>query len=380
MSQENLNRNSFANERPPEGTRILARAPSNIAILKYMGKSDSALNLPMNPSLSLTLNDLCTWAEVSIEASSTFSLSIGESSPKLEASSAAGLVAPVWSDASRGKAHRHVERVRNELRPVFEDLGWGWMDGAWTLRTANTFPAGAGIASSASSFAAMTLAFAAAGCASGDRFREEWRRPEVLSRITSLSRRGSGSSCRSFYGPWALWEGDAARELPAPRMPELCDLVVVVDAGTKSVSSSEAHARAMDSPIWPGRPERVARRLEKARSALESADLPALSALAWADAWEMHSLFHSLPQPFTYWSADTLEILKWAESHRAWVSDNEPPIVTLDAGPNVHLIVPRRSKDPWLEKLRATFGQFSILADDQGRGAELLENGGQKKL
>lgn len=348
--------------------RILVRAPSNIALIKYMGKSDVSLNLPLNSSLSMTLSDLCTWAELIVEDSEKFELEIAESILDLgptRSTMQKRLLQNAWSETDRTKALKHAARVRSQM-------GADSLKGKWILKTNNTFPAGAGIASSASSFAAMTLAFAAACSKDAYQFSREWRQDsEFIHRLTDLSRLGSGSSCRSFQGPWVLWNPDRVAVLPYPA--PFVDLVVVVDQGKKSVSSSDAHLRVLDSPLWLGRPERVSKRVSALRIALEKNDLHAISAIAWAEALEMHGLFHTSKEPFSYWKPETLKVLNWLEESKTSSSAEPPAVVTLDAGANVHVLVTQEYAEAWKDRIKQKFPEFKILEDRPGTGAEIVE-------
>lgn len=347
-----------------------ARAPSNIALIKYMGKSDSADNLPANPSLSMTLDGLHTVAEVTRTAGVREGVSWTPELPHgLDARR--GYVVPTLGEKGVARIARHADRVRfaaGELLPHYglrlvEDLETRH---SFSLRSANTFPSSSGIASSASSFAAITLASAMACAAEPEAFQRAWSgEPGLRRALARLSRKGSGSSCRSFEGPWVLWEDDGAAALPAS-MPEMAHLVVLVSSEPKEVSSSEAHERIRSSPLWHGRVERVGKRIQALRSALENAHIPEVARIAWTEAWEMHSLFHTCAEPFTYWDPGTLEVLRWVAPQ---VMGEDPPIVTLDAGPNVHFIVERSRADAWKERLERNFPGRVILRDRQGAGA-----------
>jgi mevalonate pyrophosphate decarboxylase len=83
----------------------------------------------------------------------------------------------------------------------------------------------------------------------------------------------------------------------------------------------------------------------------------------------MHSLFHTSAQPFSYWQGGTMDALQWLSP---LIRSEEPPIVTLDAGPNVHVIVPEKHRADWRSRLHGKFGTRVILEDAQGTGAELL--------
>ncbi len=357
--------------------RIVARAPSNIALIKYMGKSDSTLNIPENPSLSMTLSSLCTVAEV--ERSGAGGNYWFPELPRFRPKDLApgGLwISPDLSLSGRDKLLRHVDRVRDAVPALYDQFGIEldretWRSAGLSLRTANTFPASSGIASSASSFAAVTLGVAAAFATDERSWSRAWQGlPELRRILAQLSRRGSGSSCRSFEGPWVYWEGEKAFVPHGLRLPEMAHFVILISTSPKQVSSSEAHLKIKSSPLWEKRVERVAARTAQLLEAMRSADLRKMSHLAWAELWEMHSLFHTASAPFTYWEPGTLQALQFFSQ---WIDQSSPPIVTLDAGPNVHVIVDRSEKDLWRSRLKEQFKDFQILEDAQGQGAKIEE-------
>jgi len=350
----------------------IVRAPSNIALIKYMGKIDGSANLPENASLSMTLDRLATWVE--IEAIPMGSERAGKPSvvtllPEAPRARGGGLRVPDLNEAGCGKVIRHVERARAAMREIFPCFGLAAeIEGRdLVLRSGNSFPEASGIASSASSFAAITLATAYACAREPHAFERAFEsRIELRRALARVSRQGSGSSCRSFEGPFVLWEGESACGVPSG-LPALRHFVVLVSENAKEVSSSEAHARVKTSPLWQGRRQRAELRLEKMRGALAQGDLPSIARHAWCEAWEMHSLFHTSEDPFSYWKPATMDVLHWlAPFVRA--AEN-PPIVTLDAGPNVHVIVRERDAGTWCARLQARFGANEILSDAPGMGA-----------
>jgi len=336
--------------------RVLVQAPSNIAVIKYMGKKEGSSNLPENPSLSLTLSSLASITEVTWAGPGQFDWDWRGASELQNFSGLRPL--DLSTPEERQKIQRHLERVAWALRPELREQGLGH----WRIRSGNRFPAGAGIASSASGFAALTLGVAAALSA-------ETPDPGALS---SLSRMGSGSSCRSMAGPWVAWQEESTCTLRTPSLV-LADLVLVVDEGRKSVGSSQAHLRVKSSPLWSGRIEAALRRFRAVREILESDTLSSrweeFSQLCFEEAMEMHELFHTSAEPFSYWTPQTREILKWLESEK-----NLPVVITLDAGPNLHLLTPLEKVPEVRRTIQNRFPSVVILEDQQGRGASVLQS------
>lgn len=279
-------------------------APSNIALIKYMGKEPG--NQAVNPSLSMTLSNFQTQVELEISAKDHWQPLPG-SAPLKEAST-----------------KRFVDffvslKKKAGIQENFE------------IRSGNNFPSDAGLASSASSFAALTKA---ALTAFADLKKEKIPSPLEMANI---SRTGSGSSCRSFFSPWCRWEGEKVHPVLSA-LPPLVDLVAIVDGGVKKVSSSEAHKKVQTSPLFHGRVERAKVRLQKMEAAMAAGNFQAVAELSWDELWDMHSLFHTSQPPFFYFAPETITILRWVENF--WEKNGKGPIATIDAGPNVHLLVP----------------------------------------
>ena len=269
-----------------------------------------------------------------------------------------------------------VKRVQDEIPALFLEyqvpLANPLLKGQhFILRTANTFPSSSGIASSASSFAAVTLVAAASLALDKRRFNQVFcTHVEFRRQLAQLSRQGSGSSCRSFEGPWVTWDKRVAHKVDLPGIPPLAHFVIVVQAAPKKVSSSAAHHLVLKSPLWQGRAKRVRNRLQDFYSAAAASDLSALAHLVWCEFWEMHSLFHTSQPPFSYWEPDTLKGLAWFSKK---LQDPDPPIVTLDAGPNLHVLVVHSKRAFWKEQLTNQF-QNSILLEDEASSGAYLED------
>ncbi len=287
-----------------------ASAPSNIALIKYMGKESGGGNVAVNPSLSMTLDAFRTSVELELAPD-------GDRWEPLAGST------PLRAESTK----RFVEfftRLRKEAA----------IPQSFTIRSGNNFPSDAGLASSASSFAALTMAACRA-------FSELSGKPLPSPAAQAmLSRTGSGSSCRSFFGPWCAWEGNEIGTVPS-RLPDLTDLVAVLDTGFKKVSSSEAHRRVQTSPLFEGRAARARQRQVDIKNALATGDFRRTAEISWAELWDMHSLFHTSDTPFFYLSPATLQVLRWVEER--WEKRGAGPIATIDAGPNVHLLVDWKS-------------------------------------
>lgn len=297
---------------------IETSAPSNIALIKYMGKVDSNSNRPTNSSLSWTLESLRSFVSLTLDPN----LSQDEWAP-LEGP---GLLPIQMSEKSIARFLKHFHFLKSEFG-VAENF---------RVQSANNFPSDCGLASSASSFAALTKAALEAFAQMGNAKALDCS----LIELANYSRQGSGSSCRSFFRPWALWFSEGVRPLEFP-MHELRHQVIVVESGVKAVSSSEAHRRVTSSPLFAGRVERAERRLadlmELCRQGAEkSENWKAAFGIIWDEFWDMHSLFETSTPAFSYMTGQTHVVLRYLED--IWKTRGDGPWVTMDAGANIHLL------------------------------------------
>ena len=174
-----------------------------------------------------------------------------------------------------------------------------------------------------------------------------------------LSRLGSGSSCRSFYSPWALWKGQEVMAVDLP-YKELVHQVVVVSDQEKQVSSSEAHQRVKSSHLYATRAQRAENNLELLLHALSRKNWPMIYKICWDDFQDMHHLFNTCDQAFTYITEESLSLLNLLQD--LWHKNNDGPIVTMDAGPNIHLLYRTDQLDLANQfKLEHLVGRYDVL-------------------
>ena len=289
----------------------LAHAPSNIALIKYMGKKDEEGNIPDNPSLSYTLNDLISTVRLE---------KISSKKDIWEPLIVPGAIAEFLLSAEAQKRFtRHLARMKD----FFE------YESGFLIQSCNNFPMSSGMASSASSFAALTRCATIA-------LSELTQKPmPSVDEQAQLSRLGSGSSCRSFYSPWALWTENEVKAVDLPYQ-ELIHQGVVISNKKKEVSSREAHRRVKSSPFYAVRSQSAEENLKLLLDALRIKDWAAAYHICWREFQEMHRLFSTCEQPFSYMTEKSLDLLHILEDF--WEKKGDGPIVTMDAGPNIHLL------------------------------------------
>jgi diphosphomevalonate decarboxylase len=283
--------------------KATAVANPNIAFVKYWGKADAVLNLPANASLSMNLGALTTVTTVEFRP---------------------GLVTDTLTIDGLAATGQALARVVDHLGRVRALAG---VDHRAWVASRNDFPAGTGLASSASAFAALTLA---ATRATGLKLDEA-----ALSRLARL---GSGSACRSVPGGFTLWEGETdetsfARQVFPPEHWDVQDVVAIVAHEHKRVSSHDGHALAPSSPLHGARLAAVPNLLETVQRGIEERDLSNLGPAIEIDALAMHGVMMTSYPSLLYWEPATIAVL---QAVRTWRTEGLPVYFTMDAGPNVH--------------------------------------------
>lgn len=280
-----------------------AIAHANIALAKYWGKRDEAGNFPAVPSLSLTLAPLRTLTRVSFDAS------LAADSATLDGEPLSG---------------RPLARVVELLDRVRERAALGERA---RVESRNEVPTAAGLASSASGFAALALAaLGAAGL------------PPELETASDLARASSASAARSVYGGWVeleLGARSAARVAPPEHLP-VAMLVAVTASGPKAVSSTEGMQRtARTSPYHRAWVESAPALFAEARRALLARDFQTLGAAMEQSALAMHASMLAARPAIVYFRPATLAVMETVVKLR---TSGLGAFYTMDAGPHVKVL------------------------------------------
>lgn len=314
---------------------VLVSAPSNIALIKYMGKIEGSGNKPTNGSLSYTLENLKTFVRLT---------AIEGSQDQWVALVREDLQPLNLSEKGQQRFLKHLQNLKDK---------WG-IQKSFLVESANNFPSDCGLASSASSFAALTLAAA-------EMFQkmnpQPWGDDKKI--LSELSRQGSGSSCRSLFGPWALWQHEYAEPMGL-EMKDMHHIVVIVEDSKKEVSSSEAHKLVTTSPKFVGRPERAEIRLKDLVHALRFNDWHMARQIVWDEFIDMHRLFETSTPSFSYMTEGSKAVLQDCE--KFWNRWQDGPLVTMDAGANVHMLFRNDQKKTFAEYREHFAKSFKVLA------------------
>lgn len=317
-----------------------ARAHANIALVKYWGKRDAALNLPATGSISVTLEALYTDTQV------VFDQSLVADEVALESG----------GDTNRVAAFLDLVRQRAGIATFAR------------VHSRNNFPTGAGLASSASGFAAL----ASAACAAAG------LNPSAA-QLSALARRGSGSAARSVFGGYvemnrgAAADGEDAHALPllgAQDWPLMVVIAITEHAAKATGSSAGMAASAATSPFYAGWLQSAEADLAEMRAAIAGRDLERLGRTAEHSCLKMHALMLSSRPPLRYWNPATLAAWQAVEDLRA---QGVAAWCTVDAGPQLKAVCAPADAGEVAAALRQAAGVREVRVSCLGPGAHQIE-------
>jgi len=319
-----------------------AVGPSNIAFVKYWGRKDEVLRLPANANISFCLDGLTTTTTVE------FSDIYPEDDVTIDYEK---------NEKDTAKISKHLNRVR-KLAGISQKA---------KVVTINNFPSGTGLSSSASGFAALTIAAVAAA---NLKLSEK--------DLSILARQGSGSACRSIPDGFVEWcDADTSEESYAyslfpPEHWNLIDIVAVVSTEKKRVSTSEGQKLAQTSPFFIERSKHIDAKNELAKQLLKEKKFHELGALMEKEALEMHAIMITSTPPLLYWTQGSLKIMKLVQQWRE--EEHIPVYFTVNTGQDIHLICEEPTKNIVLEKLKGVEEVRKTLVSRPGKGAHLIED------
>jgi len=318
-----------------------ALAHPNIAFIKYWGNRDEVFRLPVNNSISINLDGLFTRTAVSFQPSLPFDELI------------------INGHEVAGSALERVSLILDLVRELA-----GVKDRA-EIVSENNFPSGAGIASSASAFAALALA---ASKATGLTLTER--------ELSRLARRGSGSAARSIpsgFVEWQMGTGDAdsfAYSIASREHWALVDCIAIISATHKKTSSTEGHALAGTSPLQIARVNDAPRRVEACRRAILECNFDSLASIIELDSDMMHAVMMTSRPALHYWLPASVAVM---QSVREWREEGISACYTVDAGANVHVLCPDQEADKVMERLPKISGVKNVLMARVGGPAKIVD-------
>ena len=319
----------------------IARAHTNIALIKYWGKRDKDLFLPMNSSLSLTLDAFYTDTKVTFDDQLTEDI--------------------FWLNGKE-QTEKEVAKISRFLDLFCEYIGKRPFARGESI---NFEPTAAGLASSASAFAALALAVA-------DALKLDLSRQD----LSTIARRGSGSSTRSLFGGFVEWDmGTSSEDSMAYPIDDanwnIGMLVLVVDSQKKKIASRIGMEHTVEtSPFYPAWVETAREDLQAIKKAIAEKDFETLGRITEHNGFKMHATTLSANPPFTYWSADSLLAQEAVRQVREDL--HVPAYMTMDAGPNVKVLCRASDMERLQEALSAHFPAEKIISSLPGPAAYVL--------
>jgi diphosphomevalonate decarboxylase len=337
------------------------QAPSNLALVKYWGKDDPSLNFPANDSLSFVFADFWTQCEAKTNLDRSDDLwevyTFGPHGCKEPLEVPQGFL-------KKGKMH--LERLRELTQ----------FDAPLSIAIGNNFAHGCGIASSASSMAALTVASIAAWTGSTS-FADLANKGWDTDKLASLARLGSGSACRSFLPGFSWWQrGSSPNEqkvesVCAPSdMLGMVDTLVLVNTAPKKIPSSTGHLSAGTSPLFAPRKAVIPERIAKVISSIEKSDFDTLGSICELEALDLHAIAMSADEPAYYLQPKTSEVLSWLRTERS--GGTLPAYFTLDAGANVHILSRKEDAANVKQKVSQRFPGLGVMQSGIGTGVQFI--------
>lgn len=340
------------------------RSPSNIALVKYWGKH--GIQLPRNPSLSFTLQESHTTMKMVVDIHAT--------SPSLVV---------MYDGQPRPQFEPKIKSFFTRIHSYFP-----WLSkAAVTIDSVNTFPYGAGIASSASAMSAMALCLTEIDGLIHD--NQNPVLPLRASFVSTIARMGSGSAARSVFPLAALWGAtpsveNSSDEYAIPWNDQIDsiyksfhDTILIISSTEKSVSSTAGHELMNDLVYADVRYSEAHKNVACLTEIMRTSDhIDAFIALCESEALQLHALMMSGPQPYILIEPNTIAVIR-----KLWQFRNEtsiPVCFTLDAGPNVHVLYPHDYHVDVMTFIKSELQQLCsnglFIEDCTGAGPQKIES------
>ncbi|HEX7542706.1 MAG TPA: diphosphomevalonate decarboxylase [Patescibacteria group bacterium] len=329
--------------------KIRVKSPANIAFIKYWGQRDKNLVLPFNDSFSMNLSGCYTTLEIeNKENSGVKELYIKNYQEK------------AYKKADQKSLEKVIDFYQKAKEFLKEKDDFGFI-----IKSANSFPKKAGIASSASFFAGLALGFSKL-------FEVDLGQKE-LSILARLS--GSGSACRSIPDGFSWWhkgknsQTSYAESIASCSFWDLVDLVLILSKEEKRISSQEGHQRATTSPFFKFRLLDLKRRVKEIKKVFQSNDFSYFGRLIEEEAISMHTVMMTQNPPLYYWSGKTIEIIeKTVELRKQGVEI----YYTVDAGENVHIICQKKDEKKAFRYFQKQPEVLEIIKNYPAIGARII--------
>ena len=337
------------------------QTPSNIALVKYWGKSNP--QIPKNASISFTLNNCHTITTIKFE--------------KKEKTSSVDFelfFEGKQKDEFKPKIAEFFKRVQSYCPYILEY--------EMTINSENSFPHSSGIASSASGLSAIAMCLMSLEKELNPNLSVD----KIHKKASFLARLGSGSASRSIEGPLVVWgnhpEIEGSSDLFGIQFPykvhpffeNYQDVILLVDKGEKQVSSTIGHNLMHKHPFAENRFLQANENLSKMSKILQEGNSKDFINLVESEALTLHAMMLTSNPYFILMKPNTLEIINKVWEYRQ--ENNSNICFTLDAGANVHVLFPENEKENILQFIDNQISKYCqknhYICDTVGFGAKRL--------
>ena len=301
--------------------KVIARSPVNIALIKYWGKANEQLVLPTTTSVSLTLTDL--WTETTFEEGN-FSFELNNKPADLQ----------------------ETKRVKDVLKHFRDDQV--------VIKSKNNFPTASGLASSASGFAALTVGL--------NKFYDA---NYTLQELATLTRVGSGSSCRSLVDGFAIWHRNGTLESIINPFQNLMMIVVLISEDKKTISSREAMKITKETaPTYASWTQASEEDFQNIRIAINEKQFDRVGQIMEMNSERLHQVMKDSIPSIIYQKTSSIEVLNLVKKAR---TKGLIGYTTMDAGPNVKILIQQHQLEDWKQLLKANISYRFLVSRIGGK-------------
>lgn len=319
--------------------KTTARAHSNIAFVKYWGRKDEQLRLPTNGSISMNLSDLFTTTTVE------FSKDFIEDSVVVNNEK--------QTDMNR-RIVGHLDRIRTAAKSFLKAK----------VVSYNNFPIGTGLSSSASGFAALTLA---ATKALGLDLSEK--------ELSILARQGSGSASRSIPDGYVEWvdgktsDTSFSQSIFSAEHWDIMDIIAIVSKEKKDVATSEGQKRVESSIFFRTRLNHIKAKISTCKKLINERNFAEFGKLIEMEALELHAIMLTSWPSLIYWLPQSLYVMK---SVQKWRKEGLQVYFTVNTGQDIHILCLKKDMVVVMDKMKSLENIIKIIPNTPSRGTYLL--------
>ena len=320
--------------------KTTARAHSNIAFIKYWGRKDEILRLPTNGSISMNLSNMFSTTTVE------FLENIKEDLI---------LVNNEVNELMNKRIISHLDRIRTLAKSTLKAK----------IISENNFPTGTGLSSSASGFAALTLAASKA-------IRLDLSEKD----LSILARKGSGSASRSIPDGFVEWidgntsETSFSQSIFPSNYWDIIDIVVVVSKEKKDVPTSEGQKRVDSSIFFKTRLNNLNKKIDSCKKLIKDKNFSEFGKLIEMEALELHAIMITSWPSLIYWLPQSIYVMKSVQKWRAGGLD---VYFTINTGQDIHIICQKKDEEQVINKIKELEDIVKVITNRPSRGSYILE-------